>query len=537
MKPMTTSFYPDSVEKRYVYLTSLQLEEGSRPQEVYQEAVSEIQSARSNFLSGGAWSEAYSNLSALIATERQAEQGFLASNLKGVNLEQVKGYGFKEMIDAFNRILGFETTYRTNLERVLAMDLAGDGGTGQIDRLYALLNYSLPDALEKALVAVLGDNPENIDKLTSGQFDDDLLQQCAEAVKQEVIKVYGENGSAAAEYVEFSSLMQRLLNEGPFVTQLMQAYGASPQQLRQQLTKVQEKVGSGKRASDVQPKDLMLQRQGGNVFEIFVEQVLQEIAPAIQGKAMSTGKLNNMKADHIISIGVDNLETRLKQLVGAQSGQGEASIRVKNIEALKAFFQDVRETTGSIIFISDKNYRLNSQAFASQKGFAAETPTFDVLEKVLSRAMTNDMSDLEDLIFVLANTGPGRINESKEEIERYLATKIGSFVFDDVVITDELNNNASSISRIHVFNLGNIYIPLSVFLQAVYDALRQMNNDFTNYVNVHISPAKISYKEQIDGLTQSDWEQLYQDTVTSGHVAFHFFGNFVQFVSQYLRQS
>ena len=143
---------------------------------------------------------------------------------------------------------------------------------------------------------------------------------------------------------------------------------------------------------------------------------------------------------------------------------------MKNIKALEKFFDDLRDIEGSIVFVSDKNYRLNSQSFAENKGFGAETPSIENLNKVLGRAMTKNVNDLEDLIFVLANTGNERINEETEEIERYLATMIGSFVFDDVAITDQLDDQASSINRIHVFNLGNIYIPLSVFLQAAYEA-------------------------------------------------------------------
>jgi hypothetical protein len=56
MKLSTTSYYPDSIEKKYVYLTSLQLEEGSRPQEVYSQAVSLVNSAKASFGGGQAWS-------------------------------------------------------------------------------------------------------------------------------------------------------------------------------------------------------------------------------------------------------------------------------------------------------------------------------------------------------------------------------------------------------------------------------------------------------------------------------------------------
>jgi predicted hydrocarbon binding protein len=143
-----------------------------------------------------------------------------------------------------------------------------------------------------------------------------------------------------------------------------------------------------------------------------------------------------MKADHIITIGLGNLEQKLTEIVNQEKGKGEASVRMKNIKALENFLTDIRDLTGSIVFVSDKNYRLDSQSFATQKGFAAESPSFENMGKIMGRAMSKNMADLEDLIFVLANTGSGRINGEKEDIEKYLATMIGNFVFDDVVITD-----------------------------------------------------------------------------------------------------
>ena len=536
MQQVTTAWYPDRVEKRYVYLTSLQLEENSRAQEVFNEATNIIETSKASFGGGAAFRQAYSNLQSLISTERSAEESFLASNLSGVTMDQVRAYGFKEMVESFNRILSFESTYRTNIQRVLAMDSQQGGGTGQIDRLYALLNYSLPEGLGKFLTRLLGDSLENVEKLTSGQYDNEILQEASKIIKQEIEKVYGEGGSASAEYVEFAELMQKLLNEGTFVNQVLVGYGVAPEQLRQQLTSTQQAIASGKsKKNQIVPKDLMLQRQGGNMFEIFVNQVIQAVGESFRGNTIATGKLNNMKADHVITIGLGNLEQKLTEMVNQEKGKGEASVRMKNLKAIENFLTDISDLTGSIVFVSDKNYRLDSQSFATQKGFAAETPTFENLEKIVGRAMSKNMTDLEDLIFVLANTGSGRINGEKEDIERYLATMIGNFVFDDVVITDQLNDQTSSVNRIHVFNLGNIYIPLSVFLQAVYEALQNVDKDFSDYVNVHISPNKLDYKKQTDGLTQEDWSKLYQKVISEGHVAFHFFGNFIQFVKQYLQ--
>jgi hypothetical protein len=43
--------------------------------------------------------------------------------------------------------------------------------------------------------------------------------------------------------------------------------------------------------------------------------------------------------------------------------------------------------------------------------------------------------------------------------------------------------------------LGNIYVPLSVFLEAVYFAMQQVSRDYTDYVNVQISPGDLDYEK------------------------------------------
>ena len=51
-------------------------------------------------------------------------------------------------------------------------------------------------------------------------------------------------------------------------------------------------------------------------------------------------------------------------------------------------------------------------------------------------------NNLDDLIFVLLNTGNGMMRSNREsetvEIRKYIATKIGQFLFDDVAITESL---------------------------------------------------------------------------------------------------
>lgn len=524
-----SAFYPE-LNKNYVYLTSLQNSQSEKGKNLYRSASSAISGALENFGAGDAWKTAYGNLNDLVKRERAAEQEFLSTNLKGVTLEEVKSYGFKQMIDSFNEILNYQTTYQTNIERIIAME-EGVLKNGQVDRIYSLVNYTLPGELRKYLQTILK-TKEDLERFMQGDMDEQIKKETAAIIQAQIIKVYGEKGSASKEYKEFSQLMQSLLSEGEFVKRVLQGYGVSPEQLRTSYT---EKSKQNALFESFQPKDLMLKRQGGNMFETFTNEVLQAVSASFKGKTLATGNLNNMKADHIIEIGIENLGEKLKKAVEGEKGQGERSIRMKNIHALKKFFADIKNIQGSIVEVSDKNYRLNSQSFAEEKGFAAETPSFENLGKVLGTAMSKNFEDVEDLVFVLANTGNLRINQQTEGLEKYLATTIGNFLFDDIVITDFLDDQVSSINRIHVFNLGGIYIPLSVFLQAAYDAFTAISVDYSDFVNVKISPGKLQYQTQEDGLESEDWTDLYQQAVTKGHVAFHFFGNFTSFIAQHIR--
>ena len=396
--------------------------------------------------------------------------------------------------------------------------------TGQMDRLYSIVNYELPSVLENTLKLILGENLENIEGLMTGQYDEQIKKQCADALTEALRTKYSVGSEADKEYAEFAQMMRTITASDPLISNIMKNYGISGDQLR---ASIDAKRSKGQRVGS---DNIFLQRRGGNVFEDFVQKVLDGIKSDGKTISFQTGALNNMKADHIIAIGINNAESLLKKL-NYDNSVDNNSVRLKNIQLIENFLNNVEKANSSIVFVSDKNYNLKTDSFAAMKGFGAERPTLENLGGVLSRA---GVDDIDDLIFGLANTGNMRINTSAAGMERYMATKIANFLFDDVVIADSLDDNISSINRIHVFNLGNIYIPLSVLLQGVYTSLMTIGADYTQYVNVKYSAAKISYTEQTDGLDPEDWNSLYNSVIKGSHVAFHFFGNFMDFVRQHL---
>lgn len=515
------AFYPAPGSVGYVYLQSLNGEDGEEAKFTASWASGLVQSKAAQFSSEETMQAAFSGLGGLIAKEREAENQFLSSQL-GVDVGEIQNYDIKKMVDSFNSLLNLESTYKANIERV--KNMKNEKSTGQIDRIYSIVNYELPDVIVKFLEEYFGGGLEKIEKLMMGSYDQEIEAKAAQFLTNKLKAIYAEGGEADSQYTEFAAMIRSIETTDPLIQNLLRNYGLTADQLR---SSVQTKRKEGKQITS---KNIYLQRRGGNAFEEIVQKVLSSIQGGKEGITFNTASLNNMKADHMITFGVDSPEELLKQISGGIKIDDD-STRIKNIELFNQFFDRIKKVNSSIVFISDKNYNLKTESFAQMKGFAAETPTLANLGGVLSKA---GVADIEDLVFALANTGPGRFNSSGEGMEKFIATKIANFLFDDVVITDALDGYASSANRIHIFNLGGIYVPLSVFLQSAHNALTAISGDFRKYVNVKYHATSIPYAEQKDGLTHSDWVQLYNHVILKSTIAIHFFGDFMSFIQSNL---
>jgi hypothetical protein len=86
---------------------------------------------------------------------------------------------------------------------------------------------------------------------------------------------------------------------------------------------------------------------------------------------------------------------------------------------------------------------------------------------------------------------------------------IGYFLFDDIDMDINLD-----VKAIHLFNLDGIYMPLSCFLFAAYDTLKDFNSLSRDMVSVHYKPKAIDYVNatgiEDDVLNKQKW----LDTVT-----------------------
>ena len=530
--PYKSSYYPtldSSVDPRqFVYFTSLVLEPSVIENAQYIQASSLVSESHTVF-STELMTQAYSNLQALCDRERQAEVHFINEQLKlNYSPETIQ---IKELIDSLNKILNFESTYKTNIDKLLNPQ---EDKRDQNDRLYSLANYELTRAIQEKLdediIPIL---KNNIDRLG----DDNLYNEIAQILRNTVLKtlkdVYINNQEKAEKnsgYSDFIKMLQRLSSNDQLLSDLLRVYGVNPEQLKEKVLSNVDAVISKSRGIIQTTKG---KGKGGFAFEAIVEAIGREVVKATKGQVHSTGTLGNMKADQIISFDLAIDLDKMSQLIDQQQGQGESSTRLKNIQALQTMFNDLKKAKGNIVFVSDKLYDLGRENF---EGFTAESPNVDVAGKILQKAQVNE-DVLKHLIFLAINSGEGRVNgNNTNDITTFIASAIGNFVFDDTVITQELedNTNLKDVNRLHVFNLNNIYIPLSVLLQGLHDALVSASKSAKGFVNVGISPGKIEYEKQQDGLTKNDWIDVYNKALTSTKFHIHFFKNFADFVRQAL---
>jgi hypothetical protein len=75
---------------------------------------------------------------------------------------------------------------------------------------------------------------------------------------------------------------------------------------------------------------------------------------------------------------------------------------------------------------------------------------------------------------------------------------------------------------------------LSVFLEAAYEAFStSVVDESEKYVHVSFHETKEGKNYNTDNiLTESDWYNFRRDRMNNSSVNFHFFGDFVNFISQ-----
>lgn len=203
------------------------------------------------------------------------------------------------------------------------------------------------------------------------------------------------------------------------------------------------------------------------------------------------------------------------------------SKRVNSIKNYKAWFDKWKEAEGDIVFISDKNYQIKSNF----KGFAAQDGvTLRNLEALLSEVGTMGGDNITSLIDFLANCGKDMLLGARHsEVMDSIATQIGNFLFDDLEITV----TAPGLNRIHILNLSGFYVPLSVYLEGLIDAIINTREDMKGFVNISFHAAG-SDGAASPWHSKEDFNDFRDIQLDNSLIDVHFMRNFAQFITSHI---
>lgn len=461
------------------------------------------------------------NLHYLEATaqfERKRELQFLSSmGIKGVRPDEIGKY-----LGAFNELIGKKNIFERNVQRIKQI------ANGKSQGVDISSNFAI-HLREK--INANGESIENwnIENITSW-------------IKQALISMYTTNKDkdpAQKTFREIAESIESLSSDDPYIKEIFDLYFGQDFYEQLKTDSKDEQIKAMKNASvEKIKKGINWQSYGGgskkgNLMEVLEAFVFDSLGQ-LGGKAYRTGG-KQVKADNLFLIDVETGEVIDDILTPIT--EGEKSVRMRNIKKFEKLHEKLK--SGTVIEITDKNYSLTSQSFAENKGFTAESGLKAAnFERILEK-MRISYKEINDLMFVLVNIGEQLLsgNDNFEDLEKVMAAYIGYFLFDDLQFSQIENGNITGTNFIHVLNLDGVYIPLSTFLYAVYNALNQVKKkrEYQKYVNVDIKSSFVDFKNNDNSLTLSDWEEYYNQRLEQISISVHFFGDFTNYIKDNIK--
>lgn len=426
------------------------------------------------------------NLKVLINGARSAESAFLSST--GIDLSE--GVTAKKLFENFNLILGSREVFERNI--ALIKQISKDKTTEIEDPSKYFFSY-LQDAIQEYGIA---DN-FNIRKSTKKQlekFIDKVVGTALERTYTSFKEYADENGNIKTlhgktqntqtyynAYTEIIDTIKKLQNTGIFykyshlfkIDKLLQESADSKGNIINKPTLSKSSFDSGGTVLEFVEATVGTALKQINLTNTSSSGTIHIVAEHTGGK-----EYNQQKSDVTLgyATGKVNFNPMKQSFINRNK---EGSDRLQNARALDDYLGKVTNAMKSVVFISDKNYKIS----ASWKGAKAQ----DAMTLANARAMLNyfNVSGVDALIDYLANCGPDMIQgECNPQVETALAAQIGYYLFDHLEIT---GNVTAKTNVVNIMNISGLYVPLSVYLEGVYHSLESnLNQPPSSLVSVNI---------------------------------------------------
>ena len=263
---------------------------------------------------------------------------------------------------------------------------------------------------------------------------------------------------------------------------------------------------------------------GGNALELITSVVAAEIGNInIQKSGLTitgqhTGQSNEMKADTLLFVGKGSVNPD-DYLSYVDKGLTD-SVRVQNVDALQRYLDKLEDSVQHVIAISDKNYSITSDFNGIQ---AQEKMKLQDVGIMLTRF---GVDQVPELINYLANCGAEMVQgEVADEVRTELQTYIGYFLFDNLQV--EINGS-SKVNVVNLMNVSGIYIPLSVYLEGLYNAIQDAAGHPSSLVSVSIS---LGGPTEQNIWTPATWGAFREEHETQSFISYKILKNLADFIT------
>lgn len=270
----------------------------------------------------------------------------------------------------------------------------------------------------------------------------------------------------------------------------------------------------------------------------FIDNILNQI-----GQEMSNVIENNNEASNEKDLRA-NIDTMTKQ-VDTAIQKLEEKLKILNENKPEDFFifHESLKLYSSVETDINKKYGYG--------GFGGRSLTIisyiDYMLSALDAAGINSPATRDMLIFLGLNLSDGAIGLGKSEpLARYFSIFAGLLMFDDVVAMtreaiEELSISTKTIKQVHLYNLNGIFVPASMILSYVGDALQVARKSATNVAMATINSNKATeainnwkprYSKNDGGrrLSPEDWQLMGAKVASSTIVKISFMTSFLRFI-------
>lgn len=416
---------------------------------------------------------AVETLNNLINIAQAAEMSYLSHH----HLTCGNPNDWTELLTGFNKILSTEAAFKYAVEQITKVD------EGKIDK-YSDISKRFRNILKEEAISIVSSHLHSSPKTLTIE----ILQQTVNRLR-DFTYVDKETGKVTKPFYElynvinvatnnsFIQSMTELIKIEQFIKDLQQYYlnGKQGKEPSLEITESYYKIDSSieEVLSQVTAGELA-RLHGGNSTVIY--------SAENPGPQNFKPDVNLFEATYSFS-----LEDANRMNAGKNH---KSSKRIQGFQAAETWFNQLKQARGDLVIISNKNYVINemlknggtySNGAERLPGFSAQSPMSILNFQNFYNEIGGNGLDVDQLVDYLANLGDSMIlgNQPNNTILKGLSSQLGEFLFDDLTITPPANLNV-----VHVFRLSGIYVPLSLILKSVYDALNNSMDELKKTVTV-----------------------------------------------------